>query len=279
MMSTLMMRRFASAAAVDTSVQVSRVGKGNAVAQVTLNRPEKLNALTESLGERLTSVVNELKVDASVRCVVLTGAGKAFSAGGDLAFLRQRQLESSNTEANYAAMRRFYSLFLAILQLPVPVIAAVNGSAVGAGMCLTGAADLRVVSRTARLGVNFTRLGISPGMAGTHFLPRVFSPQFATWLMLSGELISGEEAHANGFSLACLDSPEATLAEALRRADIIAAASPIAVRQTTRSLRLRALDGLEASLTREADAQAHCFSSSDYIEGLRAIESKSEPRF
>lgn len=273
-----LMRRMASAAA-DTSVLVSRVGKSNAIAQVTLNRPEKLNALTESVGEQLTAVVQELKTDASMRCVVLTGAGKAFSAGGDLAFLRARQVEAAQTEANFAAMRRFYGLFLAILQLPVPVIAAVNGSAVGAGMCLTAAADLRVVSRTARLGVNFTRLGISPGMAGTHFLPRVFSPQFASWLMLSGELITGDEAHAHGYSLACLDSPEATLAEALRRADIIAAASPIAVRQTARSLRLRALDGLEASLTREADAQTHCFSSPDYIEGLRAIESKTEPRF
>lgn len=270
-------RRFFATEASADPVLVTRVSTG--VVQLTLNRPEKLNALTVEMGVRLQAVVAELRNDAGVRAVVLTGAGRAFSAGGDLNFLNDRQRNRGDVESNYEAMRRFYSLFLSIRSLPVPVIAAVNGSAVGAGCCLTGAADLRVVARPAKIGVNFTRLGISPGMAGTHFLPQVFGGQFATWLMLSGDLVSAEEAHANGYSLQLLDTPEATVAEAIRRATVIAASSPIAVRQTVRALRLRSSDGIEASLTREADAQAHCFGHPDFVEGLRAIESKTTPKF
>lgn len=274
-------RRFSRFLATDAAssdpVLVTRVSSG--VVQVTLNRPEKLNALTVDMGVRLHDLVAELRNDAGIRAVVLTGAGRAFSAGGDLHFLHDRQRNHRDVEANFAAMRRFYSLFLSIRSLPVPVIAAVNGSAVGAGCCLAGAADLRVVARGAKIGVNFTRLGISPGMAGTHFLPQVFGGQFASWLMLSGDLVSAEDAHANGFSLALLDTPQAAVDEAVRRALVIAAASPIAVRQTIRSLRLRSSDGVEASLTREADAQSHCFGHPDFVEGLRAIEEKTPPKF
>jgi enoyl-CoA hydratase len=268
-------RRFATAASDSVLWHVASPG----VVQITLNRPSKLNSLTTEMGQRLLSVVDELKAAENVRAVVVTGAGRAFSAGGDIEFLRERQRRHNDTELSYAAMRGFYSLFLSIRQLPCPVVAAINGPAVGAGACLAAACDLRLISKTAKFGVNFTKLGISPGMAGTHFLPQAFGQQFATFLMLSGELVSGEEAHANGLSLRLLDSPEATVEEAHRVAKAIAAASPIAVRQTIRSLRLRSGAGLEASLTREAEAQAHCFSSPDFEIGLNALANKTEPKF
>jgi len=176
-------------------------------------------------------------------------------------------------------MRDFYGSYLSLGQIPVPIIAAVNGAAVGAGMCLAAAADLRVVAKSAKIGVNFTHLGISPGMGATFNLPPLMGNQWATYMMLSGELISGAEAAARGFAITVADDADKTLLEAIRIANILAANSPIAVRQTIRSLRTQFEAGLEAALVREADAQAHCLGHADFTEGLSAVEAKRTPKF
>ena len=146
------------------------------VAVITLNNPSKMNALTEPMGDALTGVVTRLQSDPGVRCAVLTGAGRAFSAGGDLDWLMQRHRDTP--ENNISVMTKFYKRFLVMRQIPVPVIAAINGPAIGAGLCLAvGGADVRVASSGAKLGVTFTKLGLHPGMAATHFLPQPVGPQ------------------------------------------------------------------------------------------------------
>ena len=130
----------------------------------------------EPMGDALISTVEKLQSDTKVRAAILTGAGKAFSAGGDLDWLLARHRDTP--ENNIKVMQEFYKRFLVMRQLPVPIIAAINGPAIGAGLCLAvGGADVRIAGNKAKLGVTFTRLGLHPGMAATHFLPQLVGPQ------------------------------------------------------------------------------------------------------
>merc|ERR1719350_651417 len=145
------------------------------------------------MGEALISKVEEVKKMEDVRAAIVTGAGKAFSAGGDLDWLLARHRDTP--ENNIKIMQEFYQKFLVLRSLPIPVISAINGPAVGAGLCLAmGGADIRVASNTARMGVTFTKLGLHPGMAATHFLPSIVGPQIAADLLLTGRLVKAEEA-------------------------------------------------------------------------------------
>ena len=186
------------------------------VAVLTLNAPSKLNALSEDMGDELMEHVMTLQQNESVRCCVVTGAGKAFSAGGDLQFLMDRHNDSP--ENNISVMEKFYKRFLCLRKLPVPVIGAINGPAVGAGFCLgmfgkisgrfhyapsklsflilisvipstlaLGGCDIRVASSKAKMGLTFVKLGLHPGMAATHFLPLIAGPQVAADLLLTGD--------------------------------------------------------------------------------------------
>lgn len=257
-----------------TLVQTTLLDGG--VACLTLNDPDRLNALTVPMGEAFQHAVRELGRRADVRAVVLTGAGRAFSAGGDLAFLEAR---AGDTAAhNVAEMRAFYARFLSVRDLAVPVIAAVNGHAVGAGASLATACDLRVVSETARIGFTFVRLGLHPGMGATHFLPRRVGWSQATRLLTTGERIDGHSA----FKIRWADeltSPEATFDEAVALARAIAEAGPEAVRSTVATMRAQDTEGLDRALMREADAQAASYASAHLREGIAAIRDKRVPRF
>ncbi|KAL7753265.1 hypothetical protein RI367_001040 [Sorochytrium milnesiophthora] len=251
-------------------------GKRTGVATVKLNRPSSLNALTEGMGDAFTQVMQELQKDAALRALILTGEGRAFSAGGDLQFLRARTKVSS--AHNVTAMREFYSRFLSIRKLPVPTIAMINGPAIGAGMCLAMACDLRVASTNAKMGFNFVRIGLSPGMAGTFILPRVTNPQVATRLLLTGDIITGDEALRLGVvtSTSTADTLEEDTLTLARR---IASASPAAVRLTTQALRASVDDGLDQGLWREAASQSICYTNADFTEGIDSIEAKRTPVF
>eukprot|EP00658_Telonema_sp_P-2_P012118 TRINITY_DN14617_c0_g1_i1.p1 TRINITY_DN14617_c0_g1~~TRINITY_DN14617_c0_g1_i1.p1 ORF type:complete len:187 (+),score=43.50 TRINITY_DN14617_c0_g1_i1:296-856(+) len=176
-------------------------------------------------------------------------------------------------------MRRFYESFLAVRKLPVPVISAINGPAIGAGCCLALATDLRVASAEAKLGVTFVRLGLHPGMGATHFLPSIVGAQEASKMILTGEVIDGREAHARGLVTKVSETGDATLEDAVAMAEEIAAQAPVAVRAATRTLRIGQEDGLERALWREADAQAQTWNSADLKEGLDALVDKRVPEF
>eukprot|EP00030_Apusomonadida_sp_AF-17_P001192 a180562_9.p1 GENE.a180562_9~~a180562_9.p1 ORF type:complete len:311 (+),score=91.99 a180562_9:30-935(+) len=266
-----------TAAATPALVTVERraaAGVPNAIAVVTLNKPAALNALCVTMGDQFVATMKALKDDASLRAVILTGAGRAFSAGGDLAFLQART--ESSAEVNVAAMRAFYERFLSVRSLPVPVIAAINGHAVGAGLCLALATDVRIAQRGAKLGVNFLKLGLHPGMGSTFTLPALVGPQAAAKLLLGADLVDATEAHELGLVAAVADS---AVDAALPLAARIASNSPAAVRATVRTLRTSFGAGLDAALWREADAQAHSYATRDMREGLSAVRDKREPLF
>jgi enoyl-CoA hydratase/carnithine racemase len=241
-----------------------------------LNQPARLNALSEEMGEAFQSLVRSISSDPKVRVAVLTGLGRAFSAGGDLDFLEARAQDTA--QANAERMRAFYARFLSIRDLPVPVIAAVNGPAIGAGLCLAVACDLRVVADDAKLGATFVKLGLHPGMAATHLFPALLGPGRAAELLLTGRVVRGSEAVSLGLANESRPAAE-VLPRALEIAEEMAAASPQAVRATVRTLRNRQDDLLERALWREADAQAHNYASDDLREGIASIREKRTPSF
>jgi len=175
-------------------------------------------------------------------------------------------------------MLKFYQRFLTIRQLPVPTIAAINGPAIGAGCCIALATDIRIASKTAKLGLNFVRLGIHPGMGATYLLPNVTNPQVAARLLLTGDIISAEEAQRLGLVVEIVE-PDKLMVHALGMAKKIATASPVATRLTLKTLRNAQDRLLEEALWREADAQALCYAEQDLHEGLAAAKEKRDPVF
>jgi enoyl-CoA hydratase len=242
---------------------------------LTLERPDKLNALSPELGVEFERAVAALESDPAVRVVVLRGSGRAFSAGGDLAFLEANA--TLDRETGTERMQAFYAQFLAIRRLGVPTIAVLHGRATGAGLSLALGCDLRVADEQAVVSANFVRLGLTPGMGMTYTLARLVGPARGAELLLTGRDVSMGEALAIGLvnHLAPEGKAEAI---ALDLARTIAANAPQAVRWTKQLLLAEAPDLAEA-LHLEAEAQAECFTTEDYREGLRAIRERRAARF
>ncbi|MFO7777463.1 MAG: enoyl-CoA hydratase/isomerase family protein [Nitriliruptoraceae bacterium] len=249
------------------------------VAVLTLDDPDRRNAMTAAMGDELARRCDELTADDGLRVVVLTGTPPAFSAGGDLDMLEDlaRRAREEHFDAG-PVMRAFYTRFLRVGELPVPVIAAVNGHAVGAGLCVALAADLRIVSTSAKLGLNFARLGLHPGMGGSWFLPRLLGPERAAAWLYTGALYDGATATAQGLALEAVES-DAALPRALELAAEIAASSPVVVRQLKRTLTATPQLDLATALAGEAAAQAVSYASADLAEGLAAARAKRPARF
>jgi len=258
------------------------VERDDDVATLTFNDPEHRNAMTQAMGEAFADLVAGIAASAP-RAVILTGAGRAFSAGGDLDMIESRARQGAERPGLARreirdAMRSFYKLFLSVRDIPCPTIAALNGAAVGAGLCVALACDLRVAARDAKLGLNFTRLGLHPGMAATWTLPRLVGTARAAELLYTGELVTGEEAFEMGMVNRAVSRDE-VLPTAYELARRCALSAPEAVRGVKRAL-ARTLDAtLEDQLSFEAHEQAGCFETRDVHEGLAAIREKRAPAF
>jgi len=214
---------------------------------VSFNNPASLNNLTVAMGNQFETTVTSLSLDPSLRAVMLTGQGKSFSAGGDLKFLQDRA--SDNPISNAVTMRAFYRRFLPLRTLPVPVIAAVSGSAIGAGFAVALSCDMRLYAHDSKVGLTFTQLGLHPGMGSTHFLPSLIGHENVARLLLTGDVISVAEAVALGLGLCAAPPPSfCFLKRRISRARKIAAISSSAVKTLTRSLRMRSEPGLKAAL-------------------------------
>jgi len=264
-----------STAASASPVLVEQVGR---VTKITFNMPEKMNAMTLPLAEAFGEVVGKLVKDPSgIGAVVITGSGRSFSAGGDLSWLRKRCQDTPSR--NSKIMHEFYHRFLRVRTLPVPVIAAINGPAIGAGLCFAMACDVRVASRDAKLGFTFVGLGLHPGMGATHFLPSVVGHEVAARLLLTGDVVSGMEARELRLVSGLADDGPSTVEAAMAIAQRMAAQAPVAVRSLVRSLRQKQDEGLEKALWREADAQSYCYTTRDCLEGVAAVEEKRKPIF
>jgi len=254
------------------------------VVLATLNDPARLNAMTEAMGQALAETCATLARDASARVVVWTGAGRAFSAGGDLDMIEGMARAGNADPAgptrreNEAFMGRFYRLFLSLRRLPQPTLAAVNGPAIGAGCCVALACDMRLAANDAKLGLNFVRLGLHPGMAATWTLPRLVGPAQAAELLYSGRILDGAEAERIGLVNRAVPS-DRLLDETLALADTIAENAPLALQATKRSLALSPEATLEEQLDQEAREQALGYETADLLEGIAAARARRAPKF
>ncbi len=245
------------------------------VAVLTFDEPGRKNAMTPQLGDALAARVEELRRRSEVRAVILAGAGGTFSAGGDLTMLAAlRQLSTDDARLHMLA---FYARYLSVTQLEVPVIAAVEGAAMGAGLCVALACDLCVVDRDAKLGFNFTQLGLHPGMGATYLVPRRVGAQRAAELLFSGRRFDGRHALELGLALEACAAGE-VLPRARELARQVASSAPLAVRGLKRALGVDQA-GLARALEHEAGEQALGYATADLAEGLRAAAERRPPVF
>ena len=244
------------------------------VALLTLSRPEQLNALSRAMLGALAGRIHELAADAALRAVIVTGAGRAFAAGADIAEMqRMTPLEA------LAFSRLGHDTFAGLEALPVPVIAAVNGFALGGGLELALACDWIYAARRARLGQPEVNLSLIPGFGGTSRLPRRVSAGWARELVLSGEPIGAETAERIGLVNRVFDDEAALLEGALATAQTLAKKGPLALARAKRVLHEAGDADVRTAHALEQQAFAGLFASEDRAEGLAAFVEKREPRF
>jgi enoyl-CoA hydratase len=257
-----------------THLRLERPSEG--VALLTLDNPEMRNAMSDEMTASWVRAVADLAADRTLRAVVVTGEGLAFCSGGNTSWIASEP--DATVDELRTRMLPFYRAWLSIRSLEVPTIAAVNGAAIGAGLCLALACDLRYAATGARLGVPFVKLGMHAGMAGTHLLPEVVGEAHARDLLLTGRVVDAEEALRLGLVSRVLD-PATFREEVLGIAAGVAANAPIATRLT----KLALLDGghadIETALQWEALAQPVTLATEDLQEGIRASKEKRAPQF
>ena len=251
-----------------------RVDVDGPVATITLDRPEALNALTVPVKVALREALERLAVDRALRAVILTGAGRAFCAGQDLAEREQPDAAPLDVELR----ERYNPIILALRAMGQPVIAAVNGVAAGAGASIAFACDLRIAAEDAGFVLAFGRIGLVPDSGATWFLPRLVGQARAAELALVGEPISADEALRIGLVSRVVPNDE-LLPQARALADRIAAGAPMAVALTKGALERAASIDLETALEGEAKLQGIAGASADHAEGLAAFREKRAPRF
>jgi enoyl-CoA hydratase/carnithine racemase len=246
------------------------------VAVLTLDNPDQRNAMSEAMTASWVSAVDALAGDPSVRVVVVTGEGSAFCSGGDTGWIAGEP--DASVDQLRTRMVAFYRAWLSVRRLEVPTIAAVNGPAIGAGLCLALACDLRYGAAGARLGAPFVRLGMHAGMAATYLLPQVVGEAHARDLLLTGRTVGADEALRLGLVSAVLPD-EGFLDGVLQTARGIAGTAPIASRLTTVALRGGGHPDVESAVQWEALAQPVTLATADLQEGVRAAREKRRPRF
>lgn len=257
-----------------THLRLERPSPG--VARLVLDNPAQRNAMSEQMTRSWVSAIEELAVDREVRVVVVTGEGSAFCSGGDPRWIAGEP--DAPVDRLRTRMIAFYRAWLTIRALEVPTIAALNGPAVGAGLCLALACDLRYAAAGARLSAPFVRLGMNPGMAATYLLPEVVGDANARELLLTGRTVDAEEALSMGLVNRVFgDSDLAPEVQSI--AEGIAATAPIASRYTTVALRGGGHRDLESAIQWEALAQPITLATEDLQEGVAAAREKRSPRF
>jgi enoyl-CoA hydratase/carnithine racemase len=248
------------------------------VATITLNRPERLNALTFEVYRELTDTFATLRTEPDVRAVVITGAGRAFCSGGDVHDIIG-ELFKRDMEGLLAFTRMTCELVANIRALHKPVIASLNGTTAGAGACIALASDIRIAAEEAKIAFLFVKVGLSGAdMGATYLLPRVVGLAKATELLYTGDFISAEEAERIGLYNRVV--PGSQLKAATQElAERLAQGPAFALAKTKELLDREAHMNLEAALECEAQAQAICMQHPDYREAYEAFVAKREPKF
>ncbi len=243
---------------------------------VTLDYPDRRNAMSAPMTAAWGRLAAAIKVDDSVRAVVVTGAGTAFCSGGDTGWIGGDP--DASVDQLRTRMMAFYRTWLSMRDVQVPVIAAINGAAVGAGACIALAADVRIASENAKFTVPFLKLGMHPGMATTYLLPEVVGVAAARDLLFTGRVVGAMRMLELGLVSEVLPA-EGFLNAARELGDAVAATAPIATRLTKAALLRGGMDSIEECIQWEAIAQPVTLATADLQEGLAAAREKRAPNF
>lgn len=257
-----------------TDLRLERPSAG--VVRLVLDNPAQRNAMSDGMTDSWVRAIDALAADPEVRVVVVTGEGSAFCSGGNPAWIAGEP----DAEVDYlrSRMMAFYRAWLQIRRLEVPTIAAINGAAVGAGLCMPLACDIRYAAAGAKLSAPFVKLGMNPGMAATYLLPNAIGDAAARELLLTGRAVDAEEALRLG--LVSRVFPDETFAEeVLAIAEGIAATAPIPSRYTKVALQGGGHRDFESAVQWEALAQPITLATADLQEGVRAAREKRRPDF
>ena len=249
--------------------------KEEGIAIITLNRPDRLNALSFKLKEEVTAVFDEIEQDDQIKVVILTGGEKAFSAGADI---KERSTIQVGQSQFFFAQRKSADFYTRIERFEKPVIGAVSGVAVGGGCELALVCDLRIVSETARFGLPEVKLGMIPAAGGTQRLPRIIGKARAKELIFTGDFIDAQEAYRCGLVNKVVPV-ERLMEEARTLAKKLIGNPPLSVKFAK-----RAIDGgFEMDITSALDYETHCasllYASEDRQEGMKAFVEKRKPEF
>ena len=255
------------------SYETILVDKSNGVATITLNRPQALNAFIPQMNSELSQALREAERDGEVRCVVLTGAGRAFCAGQDLKGRTREQRGS----LGQSLRERYNPIILRIRNMEKVVLAAVNGIAAGAGCNLALCCDLRIASEETRFIQAFVRVGLAPDCGGSFFLPRLVGLSKAMELLLLGEPVEAQQALNLG--LVAKVFPAKEFASATRKMAEGLARGPRSIGLIKRAVNRALKSDLESQLEYEAQLQEIAGRSTDFDEGVQAFLEKRTPEF
>jgi 2-(1,2-epoxy-1,2-dihydrophenyl)acetyl-CoA isomerase len=247
------------------------------VARLTLNRPDRLNSFTDAMHAEVRDALGKVKSAPSVRVLLLTGAGRGFCAGQDLAD-RAVAPGSAPVDLGASIERNYKPLLLTLRSLPLPVVCAVNGVAAGAGANLALACDVVIAARSASFIESFCKLGLIPDTGGTYFLPRLVGTARAMGLALLGDKLSAEQAAAWGLIWQCVDDAELPAATD-RLLATFAAAPTRGLARSKEAIYRSPANTLEAQLDLERDFMRELGYSDDYREGVAAFTAKRPPQF
>ncbi|HEX5320160.1 MAG TPA: enoyl-CoA hydratase [Stellaceae bacterium] len=251
--------------------------KENGVAWLTLNRPERLNALSAEMTAGLTDALNRLATDREVGCIVITGAGRGWCSGGDVKSMESRGRDQT-VEDRVEGLRRSHQLPLLMRNCPKPIVAAINGPVAGAGLGLALAADLRIAGKSARFGTAFVRIGYSGDYGGTWSLTRLVGTAKARELYLLGDVIDADEAFRLGIVNRLVD--DAVLRdEAMTLARRLADGPRVALGYIKKNLFAAETEPFQTVLDLEAEHQARCAFTEDHKEAVAAFNEKRRPVF
>ena len=248
----------------------------NRICVLTLNRPEKRNAMDEDVTAGFREAIQKLREEPQARVLIITGAGEAFSAGGNL----QRMLERA--DMNFADNRKtilaFYETYLTVMDLEIPTIAAINGPAIGAGACLCMACDMRYAAGNSRIGFTFARIGLHPGMGAEYFLTRAVGVARTYELLMTGDILGADEACRIGLVNHVVPAGE-LMARVMEVAEKIASMPALPIKMLKKSIPAATRSALKDVLHMEATYQALCYEGSDIKEGISSMMEKRSPRF
>ena len=224
------------------------------VATITLNRPDKFNAYTPQMGVEIVDAFARIREEEEARVVILTGAGRGFCGGVDLEVLKQSQAGQDSGDGPALGSEAFIKTFpLELLRFPKPVIAAINGAAIGVGVTMTLPCDLRIAAEGVKLGLTFAKLGILPGLGSTHLLPRLVGTANANDLVLTGRIVLAEEAARMGLVNRVVAKED--LIEATREVAVgMAALDPAVLAHAKQALQVGASASMEDAMKNEAAA-------------------------